>query len=235
MRKKKPRNATKKVGFSDPWRGFEQSRSTLTFVLSLTIFSSALTIRTICFGENDESVAAVLQYMGTLEFRAGELDRALQLLSEFIRIRKNSQTEKDGDYVNVLFMMGNVHKMQGSEEEAQKCWTEAYEVFQGLGLVEDNPEIAELMGNLLKEHDDSRPERPHEHGNGKFKNMLGRLTEKMKGTFNEANKLGHGRSKNRGHQLLTKQIFLILIRNFNFKKKKKKKKNPMIVPCCTLR
>ena len=68
----------------------------------------------------DESVASVLQYMGILGFR-DELDRAHQLFDEFIRIRQDNGTEPDGDYVNVLFMIGNIHKMQGHEEEAQRC------------------------------------------------------------------------------------------------------------------
>ena len=103
------------------------------------------------FGEQDESVATVLQYMGTLEFRANKLDRAFQLLDEFIRIRQDNGTDPDGDYVNVLFMIGNIHKMQGNEGEAQKCWTEAYDVFQELGLADGNPQIAEVMGNLVKD------------------------------------------------------------------------------------
>lgn len=89
--------------------------------------------------------------MGTLEFRANELDRSYQLLDEFIRIRQDNGTEPDGDYVNVLFMIGNIHKMQGHEEEAQKCWTEAYGVFQELGLADGNPQIAEVMGSLVKD------------------------------------------------------------------------------------
>jgi tetratricopeptide (TPR) repeat protein len=101
----------------------------------------------------------VLQYMGTLEFRAAELDRAFQLLDEFIRIRQENGTEPDGDYVNVLFMVGNIHKMQGHEEEAQKCWTEAYDVFQDLGLAEGNPQIAEVMGTLVKDSNKNKKKR----------------------------------------------------------------------------
>jgi tetratricopeptide (TPR) repeat protein len=97
--------------------------------------------------------------MGTLEFRSAELDRAFQLLDEFIRIRQENGTEPDGDYVNVLFMVGNIHKMQGHEEEAQKCWTEAYDVFQDLGLAEGNPQIAEVMGTLVKESTKNKKKR----------------------------------------------------------------------------
>jgi tetratricopeptide (TPR) repeat protein len=113
-------------------------------------YQEALRIRTMVFGEQDESVAAVLQYMGTMEFRAGNHERARDLLTEFIRIRRDNSTKNDGDYVNVLFMIGNIHKMQGNEEDARLCWTEAYQVFQELGLEQTNPQIASMMNELLK-------------------------------------------------------------------------------------
>ena len=119
------------------------------------------------FGEQDGSVATVLQYMGTLEFRANELDRAFQLLDEFIRIRQENGTEPDGDYVNVLFMIGNIHKMLGGEEEAKKCWTEAYGVFKKLGLAETNPQIAEVMSNLVKDEDVDGGSEKQNGGEGK--------------------------------------------------------------------
>jgi tetratricopeptide (TPR) repeat protein len=156
------------------------------------------------YGDQDESVAAVLQYMGTLEFRANELDKALQLLNEFVRIRQENNTEKDGDYVNVLFMIGNIHKMQGREDLAQKCWTEAYEVFQDLGLAEGNPQITQIMNTIMRNSDNG--EMP-EHFQERFKQpkgpgMLGRLTEKMKGTLRDDKmSLNRGRNKNRGHKL----------------------------------
>lgn len=151
-------------------------------------------------------MAAVLQYMGTLEFRAAELDRAYQLLDEFIRIRQENGTEPDGDYVNVLFMIGNIHKMQGNEEEAQKCWTEAYGVFQELGLAEGNPQIAEVMGTLVKEAGKGKKKRrtktktqnsssnaDEDSQNQKAAGMFGKLAGKIKG--------GGRRNKGHGHQL----------------------------------
>ena len=88
--------------------------------------------------------------MGTLEFRSGDLDTARQLLQDFIRIRREKNVPFDRDYVNVLFMIGNIHKMQGNNEEARRCWSEAYKVFQQLGLAEENPQIAKVMNNLLQ-------------------------------------------------------------------------------------
>jgi tetratricopeptide (TPR) repeat protein len=162
------------------------------------------------FGEQDGSVATVLQYMGTLEFRANELDRAFQLLDEFIRIRQENGTEPDGDYVNVLFMIGNIHKMLGGEEEAKKCWTEAYGVFKKLGLAETNPQIAEVMSNLVKDEDVDGGSEKQNGGEGKkSKSVLGRFTAKVKSAARTANEAGIVvkkatgiKSQDRGSQLL---------------------------------
>lgn len=110
---------------------------------------AALKIRTQIHGGNDDRVGVVLQYMGALEFRSGDLDTARELLEDYIRIRRESRVPFDGDYVNVLFMIGNIHKMQGDDDRARECWSEAYEVFQELGLAEENPQIARVMNNLL--------------------------------------------------------------------------------------
>lgn len=117
--------------------------------LPTTSYNTALKIRTRIYGENDERVAVVLQYMGTMEFRAGDLDTAKELLEEFIRIRRDREVPLDGDFVNVLFMIGNIHKMQGNDRLARECWSEAYDVFQELGLAAENPQIASVMNNLL--------------------------------------------------------------------------------------
>jgi tetratricopeptide (TPR) repeat protein len=182
----------------------------LVFVLFL-----ALAIRNMIFGEQDESVATVLQFMGTLEFRANELDRAFQLLDEFIRIRQENGTEPDGDYVNVLFMIGNIHKMQGYEDDAKKCWTEAYVVFKKLGLAETNPQIAEVMSNLVKEDavDAGSAANLTDHGVSGLektaKQVLGRISAKVKRVARTANEAGKVvkkvtgmKSKDRGSQLL---------------------------------
>jgi hypothetical protein len=125
--------------------------------------------------------------MGTLEFRTGDLDRARHLLTEFIRIRRENNTENDGDYVNVLFMIGNIHKMQGNEPDARQCWSEAYDVFHELGLAETNPQIARVMDNLLKD-DTSRGGASGNGGKGKKgkgSGLLGSLAERLKGNVRE--------------------------------------------------
>lgn len=151
---------------------------------SLLFASVALTIRTFFFGEHDDSVGAVLQKMGSLEFNNGEYDKALSMLTEFIRIRQENESENDGDYVNVLFMIGNIHKMQGNEDEARKWWTDAYDVFQDLGLSAGNPQVAQAMDNLLRENIGQREEVEE-----KKAGFFGDFAEKMKDAFEE-DKLG---------------------------------------------
>jgi hypothetical protein len=127
--------------------------------------------------------------MGTMEFRAGDLDTARELLEDFIRIRREGKFAFDGDYVNVLFMIGNINKMRGDDVLARECWSEAYEVFQELGLADENPQIAKVMNNLLQgdinnstasfSSEDEEKKRPNllTHISNRFKDSL--RAEKM--------------------------------------------------------
>ena len=147
--------------------------------ISPLFFFAALTVRTFFFREHDDSVGAVLQKMGSLEFQNGEYDKALSMLTEFIRIRRENDSDDDGDYVNVLFMIGNIHKMQGNEEDAKTWWKDAYDVFQKLGLSAGNPQVAQAMENLLREN--IGQEEVEEKKSGFF----GDFAEKMKDAFEE--------------------------------------------------
>lgn len=113
-------------------------------------YQQALAIRSRLHGDGDESVALLLLAMGTVEFKAQRLDRAMKLLKEFISIRESNETEPDGDYVNALFTIGNIHKLQGNESAAEASWTNAYNIFQDLGLAEANPEFAASMEKQLR-------------------------------------------------------------------------------------
>jgi tetratricopeptide (TPR) repeat protein len=123
--------------------------------------------------------------MGSLEFQNLEYEKALSMLTEFIRIRQENDSENDGDYVNVLFMIGNIHKMQGNEEEAKKWWTDAYDVFQELGLAEGNPQVAKVMDNLLREENIGQRDIDFNKKQGLF----GKMAERVKDTIRD-DKLG---------------------------------------------
>lgn len=110
------------------------------------------------------------------------------MLEEFIRIRQENESERDGDYVNVLFMIGNIHKMLGNEEEAKKGWTDAYAVFQELGLSEGNPQVAQVMDNLLRQENIGQ----REEFNQKKPGLFGKVVETVKDAIME-DKLGLGK------------------------------------------
>lgn len=153
-------------------------------------------------GENDERVAAVLQYMGTLEFRSGDLDNARNYLQDFVNIRQENDADFDGDYVNVLFMIGNIHKIQGDDTKAKECWSEAYQVFQELGLAEENPQIARVMDSLLqgeKPRPKPRPHRPTSHPYPKPKKtgLFGSITSRFKDALREEKMPKYGGSRKR--------------------------------------
>ncbi|KAL7564243.1 hypothetical protein ACA910_012270 [Epithemia clementina (nom. ined.)] len=113
-------------------------------------YQQALAIRSRLHGDGDESVALVLQAMGTVEFKAKRLDRAMKLLKEFMSIREANEKDPDGDYVNALFTIGNIHKLQGNESAALSSWTNAYNLFRELGLAESNPQVAAAMERQLR-------------------------------------------------------------------------------------
>lgn len=75
---------------------------------------------------------------------------ARKFLDEFIRIRRGNNEVYDGSYVNVLFMLGNIHKLEGRHGEANQSWVEANRTFKELGLDKENPEIASVMEGLTK-------------------------------------------------------------------------------------
>ena len=129
-----------------------------------------------------------------MEFQAGGFDNARHYLEEFVKIRKDNEADFDGDYVNVLFMIGNIHKLQGNGAKAKECWSEAYEVFQELGLAEENPQIARVMDSLLqgekpKPRPKPQPEPPKSTG------IFGSITNRFKEALREEKMPKYGEAK----------------------------------------
>jgi hypothetical protein len=66
-----------------------------------------------------------------------------------------------------LFTVGNISKIQGRVNEAQEAWGEAFDIFNELGLAEENPKIAKAMKNLLKNRKSKNTEKNKEENNAK--------------------------------------------------------------------
>lgn len=139
---------------------------------AMVCYQEALQIRMLLYGDYDDRVASVLQNMGIMEFRSKNLVKAREFLEEFMRIRKMNHTDESADYVNVLFIIGNIHKIQGNDDKARENWAEAYAIFNGIGLAEQNPQIAKVLTNLL-----SGDEQKSKKSGG----VLGRLTDGLSG------------------------------------------------------
>ena len=116
---------------------------------AIRVYHEALQIRTLIYGMNDERVAVLLQYMGALEFRCGDLERARSYMEEFVRIRKVNSAQNDSDYVNGMLMIGNIHMIQGDDLAAKECWSAAYKVFQALDMARENPQFDRVIYSLL--------------------------------------------------------------------------------------
>ena len=120
---------------------------------ALYCFSEALKIRRTVFGGLDDRVASCHQTMGIIDFRVGNMERGRKHLEDFVRIRKKNNTHESADYVNVLLMIGNIHKIQGRDSIAKRAWAEAYNIFNAIGLQDENPQIAKVLTKLLNKKD----------------------------------------------------------------------------------
>ena len=116
---------------------------------AMQCFTEAYNVRRSLYGDHDDRVASVLQTMGVIEFRAGDTELGRQYLEDFARIRKNNHTDESADYVNALFIIGNIHKIQGRDSLAKRAWAEAYDIFNEIGLDDENPAIAKILTKLL--------------------------------------------------------------------------------------
>ena len=153
-------------------------------------YQEALKIRTLTHDGNHESVAVVLQYMGTAEFRCGDLDRARSYLDEFVRIRRHIHALDDVDYINVMFVIGNIHMIQGNENAANRHWSDAYRVVQELGLERVNPQISSVMERLLRHRQSVVPQKRPQHDDHPvtkplMSGFLGRIAASLKDTLRE--------------------------------------------------
>ena len=141
-------------------------------------YQEAMDIRERVFGEHDESVAVVLRYMGKIEYRANNYNKARNLLTKFVKIRRDNGTHNDGDYVNALLMLGNILKEKVNEKEAKVYWNEAYQVFQEKNLAETNPKIDAAMQHLVEEEKIDKDQNNTELSQpNKTKSLFGMVTE----------------------------------------------------------
>ena len=88
-----------------------------------------------------------MQRLGKIDFDQGEYGASLETMSRVVQIRELNKT-RDVDYVNSLYMIGNIHKLQNNDKLAKQYWGRAYETFQDLGLAEEKPKVGAVLEKL---------------------------------------------------------------------------------------
>lgn len=110
--------------------------------------NKALSIRKAIFGDNDNRVADVMYKMGSSAFASGDHESASENLLKCAEIR-DANSVRDSAYINVLFVIGNLYKMQDNEDEAKRWWTRGYDMYMELGMNEAKPQIGKEMEAIL--------------------------------------------------------------------------------------
>eukprot|EP00957_Ditylum_brightwellii_P160539 12221506-Ditylum_brightwellii.AAC.1 len=85
-----------------------------------------------------------------MQYRAGNLTEAKHHLDDFVKIRGVNKTKEAADYVNILSMIGNIHRINGDETQAKAAWSEALEIFKQIGLAKAYPELSQTLHTLLE-------------------------------------------------------------------------------------
>ena len=109
---------------------------------ALQCFEETLAIRKARLGDDAKEVGDTLNMMGFLQAKRGELDSALTLLWDALRIRK---THKDDVKVSeTLKNIGNVHREKQEHELAVECYEEGLRIRRS-ELGDDHEKVADAL------------------------------------------------------------------------------------------
>ncbi|KAL7484050.1 hypothetical protein ACHAW6_009695 [Cyclotella cf. meneghiniana] len=115
---------------------------------SMNIFEEALSLYEHSLEHDDDRIASLQYEMGVLAFQIGDRDRGEACFRQFIRIRKSKGNDLDEGVANALFVLGSLHWATKKRELAHDCWTEALEIFIGLGRPDDDPYVKSLKDKI---------------------------------------------------------------------------------------
>ena len=117
---------------------------------SMAIFEEALSLYEHTLDHDDDRVASLQYEMGVLAFQIGDRGRGEACFKQFIRIRKSKGNDLDEGVANALFVLGSLHWATKKRDLALECWTEALEIFVGLGRADDDPYVKSLKEKIIK-------------------------------------------------------------------------------------
>ena len=117
---------------------------------SMSTFEEALSLYERSLDHDDDRIASLQYEMGVLAFQIGDRERGEACFRQFIRIRKSKGSDLDEGVANALFVLGSLHWATKKRDLALDCWTEALEIFLGLGRVDDDPYVKSLKEKIAK-------------------------------------------------------------------------------------
>ena len=109
---------------------------------------TALQILTSIYGENHDSVAYVLQKIGMILFRAGNLQKALNYLEKAVDTFRRLGEDYSHQLATPLFIAGNIHHILQQTEEAHLMWEDTFETMINAGGG-GNQEMMNTLSNLI--------------------------------------------------------------------------------------
>ena len=103
------------------------------------------------YPEVHDKIASLLQRMGMMLFRSGNLERALLYLNKSGDINRQLGGDQEHHLIPTLFVVGNIHRILGHDEDAENAWRDAYDVFGSIkgGSSYLYPEIKGSLTELL--------------------------------------------------------------------------------------
>ena len=99
-------------------------------------------------GPTDARVASTFQKAGMMQFLAGNIDSGRLFLEYTVDIYRQGGETYESNLVISLLIIGNMHKIVEESEEAERVWTDAYEISKKMGL-RSNPKILQVLTHLL--------------------------------------------------------------------------------------
>ncbi|KAL3777525.1 hypothetical protein ACHAWO_005509 [Cyclotella atomus] len=117
---------------------------------SMSTFEEALSLYERSLDHDDDRVASLQYEMGVLAFQIGDRVRGEACFKNFIRIRKSKGSDLDEGVANALFVLGSLHWAMKKKDLALDCWTEALDIFVGLGRPDDDAYVKSLREKIVK-------------------------------------------------------------------------------------
>ncbi|KAL7549598.1 hypothetical protein ACHAWF_012861 [Thalassiosira exigua] len=112
-------------------------------------YREALQILESIKGPGDPSVATLLQKAGMVQFRAGYIESGRSFLKEAVEIYRQGGEAYESQLITPLFVIGNIHSILKQEGEAQRAWTDAFEMSEKVGG-RTNSQVHQVLMQLVQ-------------------------------------------------------------------------------------